>query len=66
MYIDPSGFLVIVLVVTVTKGSVYLFFFWVMIVGLESPISLIMCDPGLALVTLSSGLLVTKLSCASV
>lgn len=49
-----------------TKGMIYLFFSWVLSVGLERPISLIMCDPGLALLTLSSGLLVTKLSCASV
>lgn len=49
-----------------TKGSVCLFCFWAMGVRLESPISLIMCEPVLALLTLSSTLLAMKLSCASV
>lgn len=61
-----SGFLVSVLTVTVTKGSSQLFFFWVMGVGLKVPISLIMCDPGLAPLTLSSGLLAMKPSCVPI
>lgn len=50
----------------VTKGSSQLFFFWVMGVGLKVPISLIMCDPGLAPLTLSSGLLAMKPSCVPI
>lgn len=64
--LTPSGFLVLVLMVNVVNRSPYLFSFWVMGVGLEGPISLIMCDPGLAPLTLSSGLLVMKLSCVPV
>lgn len=64
--LTPSGFLVWVLTVNVTKGRSQLFFSWVVGVGLQVPIGLIMCDPGLAPLTLPSGLLAMKPSCVPI